>query len=129
VGSAPSITYASCEKDHGVKEKDDERQRDFGARSRDLTSKHRYIAIDGVRVFYREAGPTDASVILLSHGYPSSSFQFRNFLPALADRWRLIAPDYPGFGYSDIPASFAVARTRGTAELDCDHRMGFSGGA
>jgi pimeloyl-ACP methyl ester carboxylesterase len=65
-----------------------------GARSRDLTSKHRYIAIDGVRVFYREAGPTDASVILLPHGYPSSSFQFRNFLPALADRWRLIAPDY-----------------------------------
>ena len=78
-----------------------------GARSRDLTSKHRYIAIDGVRIFYREAGPTDASVILLPHGYPSSSFQFRNFLPALADRWRLIAPDYPGFGYSDIPASFA----------------------
>jgi pimeloyl-ACP methyl ester carboxylesterase len=78
-----------------------------GARSRDLTSKHRYIAIDGVRVFYREAGPTDASVILLPHGYPSSSFQFRNFLPALADRWRLIAPDYPGFGYSDIPARFA----------------------
>jgi pimeloyl-ACP methyl ester carboxylesterase len=43
--------------------------------------------------------PEDAPVVLLSHGYPSSSFQFRNFMPALADRWRLIAPDFPGFSY------------------------------
>ena len=76
-------------------------------RAPDLTVKHRYIAIDGVRIFYREAGPVDASVVLLPHGYPSSSFQFRNFMALLADRWRLIAPDYPGFGYSDTPAGFA----------------------
>ena len=76
------------------------------APSPDLTVKHRYVAIDGVRIFYREAGPADASVVLLPHGYPSSSFQFRNFMAALADRWRLIAPDYPGFGYSDTPAGF-----------------------
>jgi pimeloyl-ACP methyl ester carboxylesterase len=45
--------------------------------------------------------------VLLPHGYPSSSFQYRNFMPALADRWRLVAPDYPGFGYSDTPEDFA----------------------
>lgn len=77
-----------------------------GADSPDLAANHRYITIDGVQIFYREAGPADASVVLLPHGYPSSSFQFRNFMPALADRWRLIAPDYPGFGYSDTPADF-----------------------
>jgi pimeloyl-ACP methyl ester carboxylesterase len=43
---------------------------------------------------------------LLPHSYPSSSFQFRNLMPALADRWRLVAPDYPGFGYSDTPEGF-----------------------
>jgi len=77
------------------------------ARSPDLTIKHRYMAIDGVRIFYREAGPADASVVMLPHGYPSSSFQFRNFMPALADRWRLIAQDYAGFGYSGTPPGFA----------------------
>jgi pimeloyl-ACP methyl ester carboxylesterase len=65
--------------------------------------KHRRIAIDGIDIFYREGGPADAPVILLPHGYPCSSFQFRNFMPALADRWRLVAPDFPGFGYSGTP--------------------------
>ena len=65
--------------------------------------KHRHITINGIDIFYREAGPKDAPVVLLPHGYPSSSFQFRHFMPALADRWRLIAPDFPGFGYSDTP--------------------------
>ncbi len=64
---------------------------------------HRTIEIDGIQIFYREAGPADAPVVLLPHGYPSSSFQYRNLMPALGDRWRLIAPDYPGFGYSDTP--------------------------
>ncbi|WP_394843485.1 alpha/beta hydrolase [Pendulispora brunnea] len=64
---------------------------------------HREVHIDGIRIFYREAGPEGAPVLLLPHGYPSSSFQYRHLLPALADRWRLIAPDYPGFGYSDTP--------------------------
>ena len=64
---------------------------------------HKTLEIDGVPIFYREAGVPEAPVVLLPHGYPSSSFQFRNFMPALADRWRLIAPDYPGFGYSGTP--------------------------
>jgi pimeloyl-ACP methyl ester carboxylesterase len=76
-------------------------------RTPDVSVKHRHIAIDGVRIFYREGGRAEAPVVLLPHGYPSSSFQFRNFIPALADRWRLIAPDYPGFGYSDTPTKFA----------------------
>jgi pimeloyl-ACP methyl ester carboxylesterase len=68
---------------------------------------HRRIEIDGVDVFYREAGNPDAPVVLLPHGYPCSSFQFRNLMPALADRWRLVAPDFPGFGYSDTPEAFS----------------------
>jgi len=70
---------------------------------------HRTLNLDGTRIFYREAGPPDAPVVVLPHGYPSSSYQFRNLMPALADRWRLVAPDFPGFGYSDTPdrADFA----------------------
>ena len=60
-----------------------------------------------IKIFYRYAGPSDAPVVLLPHGYPCSSFQFRNLMPALADRWRLIAPDFPGCGYSDTPEGFA----------------------
>ncbi|MFI6480640.1 alpha/beta fold hydrolase [Nonomuraea sp. NPDC050663] len=65
--------------------------------------RHHTIDIDGIDTFYREEGPADAPVLLLPHGYPSSSFQFRHFMPALADRWRTIAPDLPGFGYSGTP--------------------------
>jgi pimeloyl-ACP methyl ester carboxylesterase len=79
--------------------------------ARDLTVKHRTVDIDGIHTFYREAGPEHAPVVLLPHGYPSSSFQFRNFMPALADRWRLIAPDFPGFGYSGTPARTRFAYT------------------
>ncbi|KOX23451.1 hydrolase [Saccharothrix sp. NRRL B-16348] len=61
------------------------------------------MEVDGTAIFYREAGPPDAPVVLLPHGYPCSSFQYRNFMAALGDRWRLIAPDYPGFGYSGTP--------------------------
>ncbi|NOJ77457.1 alpha/beta fold hydrolase [Myxococcus xanthus] len=64
---------------------------------------HRTVEVEGLEIFYREAGPEDAPVVLLPHGYPCSSFQFRNLLPALADAWRLIAPDAPGFGYSATP--------------------------
>jgi pimeloyl-ACP methyl ester carboxylesterase len=64
---------------------------------------HRTIDVDGVRTFYRESGPPDAPVVLLPHGYPCSSFQFRHFLAALGDRWHLVAPDLPGFGYSATP--------------------------
>lgn len=72
---------------------------------------HRTINLDGITVFFREAGPENAPVVLLPHSYPSSSFQFRHFIPALADRYRLIAPDYPGFGYSDTPDRTRFAYT------------------
>ena len=61
------------------------------------------VEADGVRVFYREAGPVDAPVLLLLHGYPSSSHMFRELIPRLATRYRLIAPDLPGFGFTSVP--------------------------
>jgi pimeloyl-ACP methyl ester carboxylesterase len=63
---------------------------------------HRVDA-DGVRVFYREAGPVNAPVILLLHGFPTSSFQYRDLIPRLADRYHVIAPDMPGFGFTEVP--------------------------
>lgn len=65
---------------------------------------HRTVKIDGVDVFYREAGPRDAPAILLLHGFPTSSQMFRNLIPMLADRYRVVAPDYPGYGQSGMPA-------------------------
>jgi len=67
------------------------------------TSIHR-IQADGVTVFYREAGPADAPVILLLHGFPTSSFQYRYLIPLLAEKYRVIAPDLPGFGFTEVPA-------------------------
>jgi pimeloyl-ACP methyl ester carboxylesterase len=64
---------------------------------------HRTVQIDGVDVFYREAGPRDAPVVVLLHGFPSSSHMYRNLIPELAERYRVIAPDYPGFGESAAP--------------------------
>ena len=64
---------------------------------------HRYATVSGQRLFYREAGPADAPTVVLLHGFPTSSFMFRNLIPALADRYHLIAPDYLGFGLSDAP--------------------------
>jgi pimeloyl-ACP methyl ester carboxylesterase len=66
------------------------------------TSIHRVNA-DGVTVFYRQAGKENAPVVLLLHGFPTSSFQFRELIPRLADRYRVIAPDYPGFGFTEVP--------------------------
>ncbi len=59
--------------------------------------------VDGLKVFYRQAGPADAPVLLLLHGFPSASHMFRDLMPLLADRFCLIAPDLPGFGQSDMP--------------------------
>jgi pimeloyl-ACP methyl ester carboxylesterase len=73
--------------------------------------EHKTLEVDGVHIFYREAGAPDAPAVLLPHGYPSSSFQYRNLMPALADRWRLLAPDYPGFGYSGTPENSDVSCT------------------
>lgn len=72
---------------------------------------YRTASIDGVKVFYREAGPANAPVVLLLHGFPTSSHMFRNLIPLLADRYRVIAPDYPGFGQSDAPAHTQFAYT------------------
>ena len=68
-----------------------------------VTSIHR-IEADGVKVFYREAGPADAPVVLLLHGFPTSSFQYRELISRLADRYHVIAPDLPGFGFTEVPA-------------------------
>jgi pimeloyl-ACP methyl ester carboxylesterase len=67
------------------------------------TVEYRTVKVDGVNVFYREAGPKNAPVLLLLHGFPTSSQMFRNLIPQLADRYRLIAPDYPGYGQSEMP--------------------------
>ncbi len=67
-----------------------------------LTSVRR-VEADGVSVFYREAGPANAPVVLLLHGFPTSSFQYRNLIPLLAGRYRVIAPDLPGFGFTEVP--------------------------
>ncbi len=82
-----------------------------------VTSVHK-VAADGVKVFYRAAGDPAAPVVLLLHGFPTSSFMFRELIPRLADKFRVIAPDLPGFGFTEVPAernytySFdALART------------------
>jgi len=67
------------------------------------TSIHK-VEADGVRVFYRAAGDLAAPVILLLHGFPASSFMFRELIPCLANRYRVIAPDLPGFGFTEVPA-------------------------
>jgi pimeloyl-ACP methyl ester carboxylesterase len=64
---------------------------------------HRYAEIAGRRIFYRESGPVSAPAVVLLHGTPASSAMYRNLIPALADRYRVIAPDYPGFGHSERP--------------------------
>jgi len=65
--------------------------------------KYRLVDVDGVKVFYREAGAADRPALLLLHGFPTASHMFRELIPLLADRFRLVAPDLPGFGQSDMP--------------------------
>jgi pimeloyl-ACP methyl ester carboxylesterase len=62
------------------------------------------VDADGIKIFYREAGPADAPVILLLHGYPTSSHMFRHLMPRLASSFRVIAPDLPGFGFTEVPS-------------------------
>lgn len=66
---------------------------------------HRYATVNGHRLFYREAGPPGAPAVVLLHGFPASSFMFRDLIPLLADRYHVIAPDHLGFGWSDAPAA------------------------
>jgi len=72
---------------------------------------YRTADVDGFSVFYREAGAADAPTLLLLHGYPSASHQFRELIPLLADRFRIVAPDLPGFGKSDMPSRDAFSYT------------------
>src|SRR5262245_32958732 len=64
----------------------------------DIVTRHRTAVIDGLSVFYREAGDPGNPKLLLLGGFPASSHQFRNLIPALADRFHVLSPDYPGFG-------------------------------
>ncbi|MGB8162915.1 MAG: alpha/beta hydrolase [Nitrososphaeraceae archaeon] len=68
-----------------------------------IKMKNQTITVDGQTIFYREAGDKEKPTILLLHGFPTSSHMFRNVIPALADKFHLVAPDYPGFGYSSMP--------------------------
>jgi pimeloyl-ACP methyl ester carboxylesterase len=77
----------------------------------EIATSHRTVKVDGLSIFYREAGPKDAPVILLLHGVPTSSRQFEPLLSRLSNRYRLVAPDYPGFGHSDWPDPKSFAYT------------------
>src|SRR5580698_10362174 len=73
--------------------------------SRSMTRiRYRKADVDGLKVFYREAGRPDAPTLLLLHGFPTAGHMFRELIPMLADRFHLIAPDLPGFGQSDMPS-------------------------
>jgi pimeloyl-ACP methyl ester carboxylesterase len=65
--------------------------------------RYQRTKVDGIEIFYREAGPKDAPVLLLLHGFPTSSQMFRDLIPRLADKYHVVAPDYPGYGYSEMP--------------------------
>jgi len=65
--------------------------------------QHAFVQADGVQIFYRQAGIKGAPVILLLHGFPASSFQYRELMPLIADKFHVIAPDLPGFGYTEVP--------------------------
>lgn len=70
----------------------------------ELAVRYRFADVDGIRVFYREAGAPDAPVLLLMHGFPSSSHMYRDLIARLSSKYRVIAPDLPGFGFTEVPA-------------------------
>jgi pimeloyl-ACP methyl ester carboxylesterase len=72
---------------------------------------YRKVNVDGFNIFYREAGRADAPALLLLHGFPSAGHMFRDLIPLLADRSRIVAPDLPGFGQSDMPSLDSFAYT------------------
>jgi len=76
-----------------------------------IATRFKTARVEGIDIFYREAGPRNAPVVLLLHGFPTSSRMFRNLIPLLADRYRVIAPDYPGFGQSAVPSRDAFKYT------------------
>ena len=91
--------------------------------STSATTTYHRMTVDGVGVFYREAGPKDAPTLVLLHGFPSSSRGFDTLIPLLATHYHLIAPDFPGFGQSDTPSPSSypytfdqLAKTTSTSE-------------
>jgi pimeloyl-ACP methyl ester carboxylesterase len=74
------------------------------AKSVTPTVFYRTLNVEGLEVFYREAGPRDAPTVMLLHGFPSSSHMFRNLIPMLADKYHVVAPDFPGYGESSAPS-------------------------
>jgi len=74
-------------------------------------TRYRTASVDGLKVFYREAGDANAPAVLLLHGFPTSSHMYRELIPELADQYHIVAPDLPGFGYSDAPARTAFTYT------------------
>src|SRR5690606_2367416 len=92
--------------------------RTYGSPPMNSQVRHCRRSINGIDIFYREAGPPHAPVVLLPHGYPCSSYEFRNLMPRLADRWRLVAPDFPGAGHSATPDDFDYSFDGYAAFLD-----------
>ena len=72
---------------------------------------HKSVKVGDLEIFYREAGSKSAPTVLLLHGFPTSSQMFRNLIPALADRYHVVAPDYPGYGHSSMPPRDKFAYT------------------
>lgn len=87
------------------------------------------IQLEGVKVFYREAGPANAPAVLLLHGFPASSFMFRDLMSQMSGEFHVIAPDYPGFGYSDAPSTreFSYSFDHLAAIVDWPTGWGWSG--
>jgi esterase/lipase len=83
---------------------------------------YRTLSVEGLEIFYREAGPRDAPTVLLLHGFPSSSHMFRNLIPMLADKYHVVAPDFPGYGQSSAPSvnDFDYSYE---AVSDCDRKV------
>src|SRR5579863_5444296 len=91
--------------------------------STSATTTYHRATVDGVGIFYREAGPKDAPTIVLLHGFPSSSREFDLLIPLLATRYHLIAPDFPGFGQSDAPPPSSYVYSFDNLALTIDHLL------
>jgi hypothetical protein len=91
--------------------------------------RYKTVEIDGMNIFYRETGDPKSPKLVLLHGFPSSSHQYRNLMPALADRFHVVSPDYPGFGNSDMPDPATFSYTFDNAALFMErflNKIGFA---